>query len=349
MTAIPSIQFTTSSLDRIHKKQQTASTDYLQVPDNRSDSHSLGRNSPKVSGSSTLRRSHTSYDSLQDSSLEVELRALLEGPRWDVAYKDFQRLAHRVTLGGSRATNESSLLEGLAEALEPTETQQRLKNELVANPSLRSCDRHAMQHLIDDVLTTDSRTARIVRTLTQSVVIIASFYMYQNLFEPAGVLVRDVEGEEGWQIAVNVEQGKAVHVTHIRKERSIPSSSDAFRLEWSIHLSFDSDAVFQGAMLKLLSFQLTDADSMDSNRISFLNRHFCFGNEIVVEQSLCDRTSTYATLVQRSTTNTKPFGTLPFIKRLPSKSASAAAKPTATSKLKKFINQIFGKPPVMEK
>ncbi|KAJ1339320.1 hypothetical protein BSLG_006054 [Batrachochytrium salamandrivorans] len=122
-----------------------------------------------------------------------------------------------------------------------------------------------------------------MRAINQSVVITGTWYLHLYLLTPAGVHVKDVQGADGWKVLLDFHRDRAMFVTHIRREQSLPSSTDAFELEWSIHLSFDGDAVFQGAMLKLLSFEIArDHQHMSPTRVKELMTRFCNGHELVL-------------------------------------------------------------------
>ncbi|KAI8925159.1 hypothetical protein BC831DRAFT_462418 [Entophlyctis helioformis] len=183
----------------------------------------------------------------------------------------------------------TTLLLEVAARLESPDTLAALHAAIEANPQLLVGDSHAVRAILGPIIPFESRTARIMRTINQSIVITSTWYLHQNLLTPAGLNVKDVRGADGWRIVLVFHRdGKAMTVTHIRREESLPSSTDAFELEWDVHLSFDGDAVFQGAMLKLLSFEINyeRAGAMSQTRIDDLLHRFCHGNQVVLEQTV---------------------------------------------------------------
>ncbi|KAJ1343825.1 hypothetical protein BSLG_001636 [Batrachochytrium salamandrivorans] len=195
-----------------------------------------------------------------------------------------QQQSDSSTLSGVTATQ---LLVDVAARLEHPSVVKALLEAIATNPDLALGNSAAIKFLIESVLTQQSRTARLVRAINQSVVITGTWYLHQNLLAPAGVQVKDVRGAEGWRVLLDFHKDKAMYVTHVRREQSLPSSTDAFELEWSIHLSFDGDATFQGAMLKLLTFEIAQHHpSMTQNRVRQLMSRFCNGHEMVLEQTL---------------------------------------------------------------
>eukprot|EP00842_Homolaphlyctis_polyrhiza_P006025 jgi/Hompol1/6423/HPOL_003483-RA len=189
--------------------------------------------------------------------------------------------------------NATQLLFEVASHLEAPAVLESMSAALQEDPSLASGDSHAVKFLIESVLTPTSRTALLMRSINQAVVITAAWYLHQNLLAPAGVQVKDVRSADGWRVILDFKNdNRALFVTHIRREQSLASSTDAFELEWSLHLSFDGSVIFQGCMLKLESFAIAEDHSlMTPSRIDSLMRHFCNGNQLVLSQEVASTNS----------------------------------------------------------
>ncbi|OAJ36058.1 hypothetical protein BDEG_20271 [Batrachochytrium dendrobatidis JEL423] len=332
-------------------------------------------------------QTHSPEPHSSDSSLEKELRGILEGPRWAIVYKDLPRLADRVQIRNSdgtlrrpknihqqyvigkpstatednplavkapsansthsisslgvatlpqgptassniqqplsdqstatksteaiNTTTATQLLLDVASQLEQPAIVCAMHQAIVDHPDLSIGDTSAVKFLIEHVLTQKSRTARLMRAINQSVVITGTWYLHQNLLTPAGVHVKDVQGADGWKVLLDFHRDRAMFVTHIRREQSLPSSTDAFELEWSIHLSFDGDAVFQGAMLKLLSFEIArDHQHMSPTRVKELMTRFCNGHELVLEQYISQHSATLGSAISGTSPVQQPFMSL---------------------------------------
>ncbi|KND00263.1 uncharacterized protein SPPG_04593 [Spizellomyces punctatus DAOM BR117] len=101
----------------------------------------------------------------------------------------------------SRFNNLSTLLT-LARHLEPEATLTALRDEIKKSSYCAQGDHIAVKHLVTNILTTSSPTARLLRALNQCIVLTGAYYLHQNLLGPCGLMARDVRGPEGWKIIV---------------------------------------------------------------------------------------------------------------------------------------------------
>lgn len=280
-----------------------------------------------------------------DTSLEHELREILEGDDWGIVWKDFPRLAHRVEVeeaisqragNGSLVTDSQSpnstaitqsgscqpaalrTLVAMAERLEPPTTVAALQNEIANNPDYAG-DHIVIKHLVEDLLTTSSPTARLMRALNQCIVLTGAWYLHQNLLGPAGLMAKDVRGPEGWTIIIrfceavegppidatqddpiyptiedttptattpiNTTAHRAIYITHNRRESSLDGAAERFELDWAVHLAFDERAQFQSAMLKVKRFHVADG-TVGHIRWRELMGRFCGNEGLVIEQEV---------------------------------------------------------------
>ncbi|KAJ3071283.1 hypothetical protein HK102_006470, partial [Quaeritorhiza haematococci] len=115
----------------------------------------------------------------------------------------------------------STILLDLARRLEPPETLAALQEALAptltgttANGKEKTktltLDARPMQHILEKVLTPASRTARLLRSINQAIILSGTWYIYQNVMSVVGLMTKDVRGPEGWRIRIHFHGNSAI-------------------------------------------------------------------------------------------------------------------------------------------
>lgn len=125
----------------------------------------------------------------------------------------------------------------------------------------------------------DSRAARILKFINQSVILQGTFELKSTLTK--SLVTKDVRGDEGWQICVTLAE--FVQIKHVRKEQSVELGAQKHNhwgFEWEIRLTCDKNMMaLTAANLRITD--LTLGDEMDEALAENLRTTFGNGKLIV--------------------------------------------------------------------
>jgi len=165
-------------------------------------------------------------------------------------YTDLPRLAHRVVLhdhdtdvllappksssGLGWHRSLSWLVIELARRLETPEHASVIE---AACHSAASADASEWTERLFQKLGANSRTASVLKSINQSVIMPVATELKMTFFNSTGQLTKDVASERGWEIVVDAQAARQhILVSHVRTEQSIAGD---FEFRWRLKLDFD--------------------------------------------------------------------------------------------------------------
>lgn len=125
----------------------------------------------------------------------------------------------------------------------------------------------------------DSNTARLLKSITQGVIHIASYHIKTKL--KSDVITSDVRGPEGWQILI-IFANDVIYVTHRRRERSLESlgPTKEFWFEYMVNMVFDQKlGDLTSATLRISNIGY--GDNIEDNYKDMISKLFCRGHLII--------------------------------------------------------------------
>eukprot|EP00511_Aplanochytrium_stocchinoi_P000203 CAMPEP_0204823018 /NCGR_PEP_ID=MMETSP1346-20131115/1187_1 /ASSEMBLY_ACC=CAM_ASM_000771 /TAXON_ID=215587 /ORGANISM="Aplanochytrium stocchinoi, Strain GSBS06" /LENGTH=305 /DNA_ID=CAMNT_0051949541 /DNA_START=473 /DNA_END=1390 /DNA_ORIENTATION=- len=140
-------------------------------------------------------------------------------------------------------------------------------------------NRHLVKEMVA-LIGTDSRSARVLKCINQSIVLQGTFEMKSTLTKT--VTTKDVREEDGWLIVVTLAE--FVQVKHTRKEHCTYATRNEphnrWDIEWEVRLTFDRNMEdLTAAQLRITNLHLGDA--MDEEVAEHVRMTFGNGKLIV--------------------------------------------------------------------
>jgi len=148
----------------------------------------------------------------------------------------------------------------IASRLEPIERQQDIENAfdtLLKQEKFGSLEL-VMEKIFDDHIGTDSKTARVLKTIHQNVIFTGVFQLKQKV--KMSDMTRDVRTRDGWRINVLFNHN-VVAISHRRREQSLATApkDEQYWFEWELRMVFDKDMTdLESSMLTITDLGFDD-------------------------------------------------------------------------------------------
>lgn len=166
-----------------------------------------------------------------------------------IVTKEEKRLSTKLLDRGSLTAKSSKNLPALvairrvvtaiSNELETPEHAKKIQEELSKSDfEVYEGEMELLVEQLFNVVGHDSKTAKVFKTLTQSIIHTATFHIKTNL--KTQIMTGDVRGPDGWQIVVLFAHD-VINITHRRREKSLDTlgPKHQFWYEWVLHMVFD--------------------------------------------------------------------------------------------------------------
>eukprot|EP01128_Nolandella_sp_AFSM9_P011283 TRINITY_DN7_c14_g1_i1.p1 TRINITY_DN7_c14_g1~~TRINITY_DN7_c14_g1_i1.p1 ORF type:complete len:302 (-),score=62.35 TRINITY_DN7_c14_g1_i1:28-933(-) len=164
---------------------------------------------------------------------------------------DLPRLATRTSVCGIALSSKKQLAsrELLVRACEMVEGKERsalLSTFLESKEATAAEDRLWMEAAFEEVIGTDSPTARVLKCVNQSVIMPAATEIKLYMYHMTGKPSKDSREKDGWRVTI-AKRGEGYQVTHSREEVAFDES---FKFSWKLKIELGEKGLVRGVNLK---------------------------------------------------------------------------------------------------
>lgn len=180
-------------------------------------------------------------------------------------------------------TMGSEVYRVITSVCEKVESEERLREVSDALQEVAATTSGDFESILQSVFETqigvDCPTSRILRTLRQNLIMIASYHIKYHVTKD--LATKDVSGYNGWQVIISIGPN-LINVRHVKREQSIPSEGpeNYFWFEWQLSMNFNKDM----DTLHSCSLRVSDLwinNDMNEKRRDQLLRRFAGGRLLV--------------------------------------------------------------------